>query len=127
MRHHTILPKRKTQVVNIYTHQFDAFIGEPHDERDPRTLRVGEHGFLGNPFRDGSPEENLARYEAYFLERVRTDRRFRLAVLSLYGKRLGCYCEGDACHGEIIAEWLEGQRDSYQVWFEAPSRSFRRS
>lgn len=125
MREANHIPPRQTKVVHIYGAPFHAYIGSPHDEGDPRELRVGEYGFLGNPFTDGTPEENLARFEAYFRERVRSDRRFRLAVLSLYGRNLGCICDGESCHGEVIADWLEEQRSQHRAWFGALPPSVR--
>jgi hypothetical protein len=33
-------------------------------------------------------------------------------VLELKGKRLGCFCvPRKACHGFIIAEWLDGKNE----------------
>jgi hypothetical protein len=36
-----------------------------------------------------------------------TDPSFRDRVLSLTGKKLGCWCKPLACHGDIIVEYLE--------------------
>ena len=110
-------PATRTRLVDIFTSPYEAYIGGPHDGSDPRELEPGQLGFLGNPFTPGSLEDRLARFEDYFKQRMADDQRFRLAVLSLYGRRLGCFCEDERCHGEIIADWLEAHYPLYQRWY----------
>lgn len=100
-----------TKVVNVYYHAYDVYVGNPQGGTDPRELQPGEYGFLGNPWNHLSdPGEAQRKYEKYFLQRVRKDRRFRLAVLSLQGQRLGCFCEeGQGCHADFLKRWLEAQ------------------
>jgi hypothetical protein len=104
-----------TAIVNLYNEGYDVYVGSPRDGLDPREVQPGDYGFLGNPFADmADSDEAIAAYRDYFLDRVRNDRRFRLAVLAIRGKRLGCFCEeGERCHAEAIAEWLEGQRKAH--------------
>ena len=75
----------KTQVVNIRREAFDVYIGRRGH---------GHDGYFGNPFRTPplTREEALARYRAYFDERLKTDPQFRRRALALKGKRLGCFC-----------------------------------
>ena len=89
-----------TQVVNIRRQPFDVYIGRRGH---------GHDGYFGNPFRTPqlTREEALARYRAYFHERLRTDPEFHRRVLALKEKRLGCFCAPLACHGDVIVEWLE--------------------
>lgn len=104
-------------IVNLYREGYDVYVGSPRDGRDPRDVPPGGYGFLGNPFADSSdPDAAIERYRDYFLDRVSGDRRFRLAVLAIRSKRLGCFCEeGEHCHAEVIAEWLEGQRKAHTI------------
>jgi Domain of unknown function (DUF4326) len=90
----------KTQVVNIRREAFDVYIGRRGH---------GHDGYFGNPFRTPplAREEALARYRASFHERLKNDPQFRRRVLALKGKRLGCFCAPLACHGDVIAQWLE--------------------
>lgn len=110
----------KTRLVNLFASSYDAYVGSPSDGTDPRQVPPGAPGFLGNPFEDGTSEDNLIRFRHYFLDRVSHDRRFRLAVLSLYGRRLGCTCEqpDENCHGTVIVEWLENHHREYRQQFE---------
>ncbi len=90
----------QTVVVNIHNEQFDAYIG--------RAGR-GEDGYFGNPFRMGngiSREDAVQKFQRYFTERIEKDSEFRRRVLTLKGKRLGCFCKPKACHGDVIADWL---------------------
>jgi len=110
-----------TKLVDLFHSSYDANVGSPPGDIDPRTLPPGKPGFLGNPFTEGTAEENLAAYRKYFLKRVLTDRCFKLAVLSLYGGRLGCICSlNQWCHAHVIVEWLHGQRKAYIQYFEPP-------
>jgi hypothetical protein len=90
----------QTVVVNIHKEPFDVYIG--------RRGR-GQDGYFGNPFRIGdgiSREDAVNRFQKYFAERIEKDSEFRRRILALKGKRLGCFCKPKACHGDVIAEWL---------------------
>lgn len=82
-------------VVNKNYEEFDVYIGRG--------------SMFGNPFyigRDGDRALVIDKYKAWFTKRLE-DPKFKKAVLALKGKRLGCYCKPKACHGDIIAEYLE--------------------
>lgn len=98
-----------TRTVNIYREGYDVYVGSPKPGVNPRDVAPGQYGFLGNPYADLlDEEERTSLYREYFLQRVKDDRRFRLAVLAIRGRRLGCFCEeGESCHADVIAEWLE--------------------
>jgi hypothetical protein len=69
---------------------------------------------LGNPFRigrDGTREEVVRKYKAWFGKKIRTDRRFRVAVEGLRGTpALVCWCAPKACHAQVIVDYLERHR-----------------
>lgn len=90
----------RTQVVNLRREPFDVYIG--------RRGR-GHDGYFGNPFRAPplTRAEAIRRFRTYFYERLDFDPEFRRRVLTLKGKRLGCFCAPMPCHGDVIAEWLE--------------------
>lgn len=115
--------RRSTQVVNIYASSYDVYTGSPQTGVDPRDIPPGQYGFLGNPFQDSSdPQEAAEMFREYFLQRVGEDRRFRLAVIAIWGKKLGCFCEeGETCHADVVAEWLEGQRKAHHKLLGAHS------
>lgn len=92
-----------TTVVNLHREPYDVYIGRAGH---------GHDGYFGNPFRicPAVPRDKvLARFHAYFLERLAEDPEFRRRVLELRGKRLGCFCKPLACHGDVIAAWLDSQ------------------
>ena len=54
-------------------------------------------------------EDVLFLYRQYFNDRINTDPEFKLRILQLQGKRLGCFCKPYLCHGDIIKEYLDEQ------------------
>lgn len=89
----------KTHVVNMrHGACYDVFIGRAGH---------GERGYYGNPYYDGTREENIRRFREYFAHRIETDPEFRQRVLALRGKRLGCFCAPRPCHGDVYVAWLE--------------------
>lgn len=86
-----------TIVVNISKDDHDVFIGRP--------------SVFGNPYKigeDGSREEVIEKFRKYWYAPEQSKLR-KKAKLELTGKRLGCYCSPKACHGDIIAEFLNTQ------------------
>lgn len=92
-----------TRVVNLRHEHYDVYIGRAGH---------GQHGYFGNPFflasnaSDNERDACLAKFEQYFIERLRTDVTFKRRVQELQGKKLGCFCKPRRCHGDIIAEYL---------------------
>lgn len=88
-------------------------------DRQPSDIYIGraghrEDGYFGNPFKLSAQEsrsDTIERFKAWFLNRVKTDPEYRQRVLALRGKRLVCFCKPLACHGDVIAEWLESLID----------------
>jgi Domain of unknown function (DUF4326) len=83
-------PNGKTRVVHCKKEPFDVYIGRPSK--------------WGNPFKigkDGSREEVIQKYRDWVLTnpvlitRVSTE---------LKGKKLGCWCKPNTCHGDVLAE-----------------------
>ena len=91
----------KCTVVNIRREAFDVYIG--------RAGHVAEDGYFGNPFvvgRDGTRAECITNFQVWFQKRLVEDPEYRRRVLALRGKRLGCFCAPAACHGDVIAAWV---------------------
>jgi hypothetical protein len=89
-----------TNVVNIRNARYDVYIG--------RAGR-GQDGYFGNPFRLRSNEkrgETIEKYRKHFYERLEIDPEFKRRIHELKGKILGCFCKPDACHGDVIAAYL---------------------
>lgn len=77
-------------------------------------VHIGRPSIFGNPYkigRDGDRAAVIAKFRAYFLERVGRDADFRRRVEELRGRTLLCYCVPEPCHGDVIAGWLDGERE----------------
>lgn len=71
---------------------------------EPYDVYIGRGSIWGNPYhigRDGSREEVIEKYKEY-LHKQRPE--LLGMVFELRGKRLGCYCKPQACHGDYLAE-----------------------
>lgn len=86
---------RIMRVVNRHTDNYDVYIGRPTIYGNPYV--VGKHGSRG---------ECVELFRDYFYVRLETDKKFREAVDALKGKVLGCSCKPQACHGDVIVEYL---------------------
>jgi len=88
--------RKATVVVNLRNDLCDIYIGRPSS--------------WGNPFligRDGTRMEVIAKYRAW----IRTQPTLLYALHELRGKRLGCYCAPQACHGDVLVELIGGDDD----------------
>lgn len=114
---------------NSDTHTKEESLGKY--DPDEYVVNVTEHGRegvtmidrstqFGNPFRlekDGGEftrGESIDWYRRWFMQKT-GDREFRQAVEALRGETLGCYCKPDACHGDVIIEYLN------EEWVDAPA------
>lgn len=73
-----------------------------------RYIYIGRPSRWGNPFRigpDGSRAEVIEKFRQYWYADAQADLR-RLARVELKDTDLGCYCTPAACHGDVIAEWV---------------------
>ena len=62
-----------------------------------------------NPFKiqaTVSRDDVLAKYETYIRERVRSAPE-QYDIETLRGKRLGCWCHPEPCHGDVLVRLLE--------------------
>lgn len=90
-----------------------------HNKRDAFDVYVGRPSIWGNPFthleassaerRVANRAEAVARFESWLNGRSDMDlaREKRAKILeslpSLKGKRLGCWCAPQECHGDVLA------------------------
>lgn len=113
-----ILPE--TQVVNMVYDEYDEYIGRGrafHSHLLAGDIKPGEDGWLGNPHPIGwcdicqeehSREECINEFREDFYKKIEDD-DFKAALLKLKGKRLGCYCKPEDCHGDVIKGWLDSR------------------
>lgn len=72
---------------------------------------IGRGSIFGNPYPitiNQSREQAIDLFRTFFLRLIEIDPNFKAQVLRLKGKRLGCFCKPQACHGDVIVEYLEG-------------------
>jgi hypothetical protein len=66
-----------------------------------------------NPFKvgkDGTREEVIAKFRSYMNSRLQQDSELVKQLLALEGKRLGCWCKPDACHGDVVLELIQAYK-----------------
>lgn len=89
-----------TRVVNKnLTNEYDIYIGRGTPWGNPFAIGHGD-----GPDR----EEVIARYKQHFYEKIESDESFKRGIWAMKGLRLACFCKPQACHGDIIAEYLDG-------------------
>lgn len=78
-----------------------------HCKKEPYDIYIGRPSIYGNPFRlgkDGDRVEVLEKYRNYIM----SSPRLLEQIKRLKGKTLGCWCKPELCHGDVIAEILDG-------------------
>lgn len=86
------LVRVKTTVVNLKQEPYDVYIGRP--SKWGNRFIIGKHGDRGGV---------VAKYREWI--RQQPDLLSHLA--DLRGKRLGCYCKPEPCHGDVLAEMAD--------------------
>jgi hypothetical protein len=82
------------------------------DKEERYDVYIGRGTPWGNPFPIGlggtgdSREVVIEKFRDYFFGELVPDPEKHKALLSLRGYRLGCHCKPLACHGDIIAAYL---------------------
>lgn len=98
----TLMGEPTTDLVNMSSH---GRAGATPIDRSTR---------FGNPFRmkkdggDYSREGCVEAYREWFHDKIENDPEFRAAVEELRGETLGCWCSPQACHGDVILDYLRG-------------------
>lgn len=90
-----------TKIVHCRKEKYDVYIGRP--------------GYYGNPYileKEEDRDKVLDQYKAYFEEKMKNDPLFKLKILQLKGKILGCWCSPRRCHGDIIANFLNNLKEN---------------
>lgn len=82
------------------------------DRNDTFDVYIGRGTPWGNPFPVGKldgqyeREEAISLYQQHFEKNILTDPGLRRGLLGLRGLRLACHCKPLACHGDVIAGYL---------------------
>ncbi len=114
----------ETTIVNLANDAYDEYIGrgiEYHTHMNAEGIKPGENGWLGNPHPIGWCDicseyhtriECIKKFKQDFYNKIDADPEFRKSVLTIKGKRLGCYCKPKECHGDVIKEWIESELEN---------------
>ena len=90
-------------VVNKYKEEYDIYIGRGRGSKWGNPYAIGEHG---------TRDEVIEAYRRFLWKQIRSGDVTIEDLLELDGKRLGCFCKPQACHGDVIAkavEWAKAQ------------------
>lgn len=88
---------------------FTVYIGRGSGGCHMLNTPIGKKGWLGNPFSVGDFGLGpcIEKFREAFYSRLRDDAKFRQAVLKIEPDDvLACFCKPKACHGDVIAEYL---------------------
>lgn len=75
---------------------------------------IGRGSYWGNPYsmyESGEDREEVIRKFKYDFDYEKFPKKEKKEVYKLIGKRLGCFCKPQACHGDILADYLNSYDD----------------
>lgn len=75
---------------------------------------IGRGSYWGNPysmFEDGDDRQEVIRKFEYDFNYEKFPHIEKKEVYKLAGKRLGCFCKPEPCHGDVLAEHLNSWDD----------------
>lgn len=75
---------------------------------------IGRGSYWGNPysmFAEGESRDEVIRKFKYDFDFNKFAQKEKSEVYKLAGKRLGCFCKPDACHGDVLADFLNAWDD----------------
>ncbi len=85
------------------------------DKGEEYDIYIGRGTPWGNPYAIGdngmTREDVIEKYKLYFKETYINNPSKLKELKSLKNKRLGCHCKPAACHGDVIAEFLNSLDD----------------
>ncbi|EMF7414118.1 DUF4326 domain-containing protein [Vibrio parahaemolyticus] len=84
------------------------------EKRTPKYEYIGRGSYWGNPhsmFEDGDDRDEVIRKYKYDFDYDKFINVDKSKVYELAGKRLGCFCKPQACHGDVLADFLNSWDD----------------
>lgn len=94
----------------VHTIQVTEVVNRERD--DDFDAYIGRGTLWGNPFQVGQLEgqfersEAIEKYKAHFEKNILGDESMRRGLFGLRGMRIACHCKPFACHGDVIAGYL---------------------
>lgn len=98
-----------TRVINIKTEKSYQSI-----KSTPDYEYIGRGSYWGNPYsmyEDGADREEVIRKYKYDFDCDKFPNKDKSEIYKLTGKRLGCFCKPQACHGDVLADFLNAWDD----------------
>jgi len=75
---------------------------------------IGRGSYWGNPYsmyENGDDREEVIRKFKFDFDYEKFPNKEKSQVYKLAGKRLGCFCKPEACHGDVLADFLNAWDD----------------
>lgn len=98
-----------TRVINIKREtQYEGVKSTPDYEY------IGRGSYWGNPYsmyEEGDSRERVIEKYKYDFDFEKFPNKEKKEVFKLAGKRLGCFCKPQACHGDVLADFLNAWDD----------------
>lgn len=98
-----------TRVINIKNKpEFQSVKSTPSYEY------IGRGSYWGNPYSmyvESEDREEVIRKYKYDFDYEKFPNKEKSEVYKLAGKRLGCFCKPHACHGDVLADYLNSWDD----------------
>jgi len=98
-----------TRVVNVKREtQYEGVKSTPEFEY------IGRGSYWGNPYsmyEEGDSRERVIEKYKYDFDFEKFPNKEKKDVFKLAGKRLGCFCKPQACHGDVLADFLNAWDD----------------
>jgi len=98
-----------TRVINIKREPEFANV-----KQTPTYEYIGRGSYWGNPYsmhEEGETREEVIRKYKYDFDYEKFLNIDKQEVYKLAGKRLGCFCKPEACHGDVLADYLNAWDD----------------
>lgn len=100
----------KTTVVNVKTDEFDVYIGRGMSRAKDVRCRAGSLFANPYPIHENGIQLALRTFQELMRGRL-ADKEYgpvwREQLLVLRGKRLGCWCAPERCHGDVLVKLIE--------------------
>jgi len=104
-----VIKIRITRVINLkHEPEYNSAKSTPNYEY------IGRGSYWGNPYsmyEEGDTREEVIRKFKYDFDYDKFPNKEKSKVYILAGKRLGCYCKPQDCHGDVLAEYLNSWDD----------------
>lgn len=82
----------------------------PDEETGKKSRFPKEDSIFANPFKigdDSSRANVIEKYEIYIRQKINLRQITHAHLSELRGKRLGCWCKPEACHGDVLVKILK--------------------